>query len=612
MIRIRSALLPALLFLGATALYFPLTARYFVSEDFLILRRLMEQPLGETLFAQSTGPWLETTVVLFYRPVASLLLLLQVALFGPNPHLLTLVQVLVHGVCVLLVFAIGRRLLAGEGDSGTAAAGIVAALFAVYPFHPNTVVWIASGVNLYAAAFLLLAVWFYLGERRWLALLAFALALGCYEAAAVLPLLLVVCDLCREGNGRGDPEEGRGGAGVWSRRVTRWGPYFLILGGYLLLRGWALGAVVGGYPQTRSRLVDAPLEVLGAALASPARILLPLEPALPLGFALVGTALLLALFGVVLWRRRSARRAWLGLGWLLLVQAPFGFVAVVPGNGRFWYLAAFGMALTVVALARSLVTGERQRWVLLATGAAVAGVWLTALLPNLARYAEAGELSRRVQGEITRATAAAITGDIDGEGSVFITRYPRFVYTEAGTPAAQVFTWGLRDAVGPPFQDRAVDLYPLPPLGDGALTAVALGQPDATLLVWDPATESLHPFRLTPALATVTATIQRYEALAPAPGAVIDPTDPSVEILLPAGSPAPTTLFLAGAGNPHREAVAATPDAQGRLHIPLPTAFLEAQGQLYNGVVYWWLETRGPEDRLLAYTLARELRLSTH
>ncbi len=204
MSRIRSALLPTLLVLGATALYLPLTARYFVSEDFLILRRLLEKPLGETLFAQSTGPWLETTVVLFYRPVASLLLLLQVTLLGPNPHRLALIQVLVHGFCVLLVFGISRRLFDRDGNSGPVAAAMVAALFAVFPLHANTVVWIASCVNLYAAAFLLTAVWLYLGAWRRLALLAFALALGCYEAAAVLPLLVVVCDLCRAGSRTGE------------------------------------------------------------------------------------------------------------------------------------------------------------------------------------------------------------------------------------------------------------------------------------------------------------------------------------------------------------------------------------------------------------------------
>jgi hypothetical protein len=567
--------------------------RSFTSEDFLILRRLTEAPFWETALTQFQGPWLGTTVVLFYRPVASFLLLLQIAALGLNPALLTLLQIGLHGLCVVLVFRIAGRLFQGAAGSGGRVEGmVVALLFALYPLHANTVVWIASFVNLYAAVFLLASVWWYQRDRPGWALGAFALALGCYEAAVVLPFLLVAIDLTA----------GTARATSWKVRARRWGPFFLVLGAYFAVRLATLGTLVGGYAGTRSRLLEEPLTVLLAALAAPVRLLLPLEPALAVGWAAAG---FLALAALAVWR--GDRIALLGLGWTLLAQAPFGFVALVPGNGRFGYLAAFGMALAVVSLVPSLVPRQSpaqvRRSALWIAGSGVAVLWAALLWPVLGHYREAGRLGRKIPEAIQR----ALDGTTSPRGPVFLTRYPTFVHTAGGAPAAQLFTWGLRDAVNPPFSDPGVNLYPLPPLGDGALRAVVEGQPEALVLLWDGESETVHPFRVTPGLTTATAGVEIYHALEPAPGAVAAST---TEILLPRGAPAPTTLLLAGPSNPHREPVTATPDGEGRLRIPFPAAFLEAQAELYHGTVYWWLETRGPAGELLAFTPARELRVT--
>ena len=65
--------------------------RYFVSEDFLILRHLASAPLWETAWAHLTGPLLGVTFVEFYRPVSAFLLHGELLLWGtlPAPYLLT-------------------------------------------------------------------------------------------------------------------------------------------------------------------------------------------------------------------------------------------------------------------------------------------------------------------------------------------------------------------------------------------------------------------------------------------------------------------------------------------------------------------------------------------
>src|SRR5262245_34230603 len=91
-----------------------------------------------------------------------------------GPYLL--VNVLLHVLTSLLVWALGRRLGLGAGGSLVAAL-----LFAAHPVHAEAVAWVSGRAELLAALFVLAAWWLHLSPRP-----AAALA-----SAAVLALALL-------------------------------------------------------------------------------------------------------------------------------------------------------------------------------------------------------------------------------------------------------------------------------------------------------------------------------------------------------------------------------------------------------------------------------------
>ena len=119
----------------------------------------------------------------------------------PDPAVFHLVNLALHVGCVLLVFAILRRLF---GHDGAACCG--ALLFGLHPVQVESVAWISETRGVLCGVFSLVAVWLYLryadvpGSRRSriihyaLATAAFVLALLCKPAAVAVPLLIGVLD----------------------------------------------------------------------------------------------------------------------------------------------------------------------------------------------------------------------------------------------------------------------------------------------------------------------------------------------------------------------------------------------------------------------------------
>ncbi|QXE92342.1 glycosyltransferase family 39 protein [Geomonas subterranea] len=90
----------------------------------------------------------------YYRPVIALSFYLDHLLFGQNPIILHLENILIHAANAVLVLLLGRRLL----PESTRWAPLVAALlFAVHPVNSEAVSWIAGRTDPLAASFVLLA-----------------------------------------------------------------------------------------------------------------------------------------------------------------------------------------------------------------------------------------------------------------------------------------------------------------------------------------------------------------------------------------------------------------------------------------------------------------------
>ncbi|MEM9556216.1 MAG: hypothetical protein AAGC60_18305 [Acidobacteriota bacterium] len=579
------------------ALYAPGLGRGFVSEDFLILRRLHDGG-WRLAFEHFTGPWLGVTFVGFYRPLASALLDAQIALFGVRPAPLLGVQLLVHLLNTALV---GRLLWRLGGRTGPAIAG--AALFALHPLHPNAVLFVASFATLYAAAGVLTALLLHLRGRRLGATCALAAALLCYEQAAVAPALLLALDLLTP---RAPQKLDARRLGALARHHA---PYWLVLGVYLAVRRLALGASVGGYDGFRARLTPERwpelLRDLGHDLVlTVSPDVVPTVPAWLWigGLGAVAATLIAGVAGVV--RRHAApplRLAALGLTWTIVALAPFAFTGIVPGNGRYLYLSVAGSALVVVAAGRVLARGARRlgarhlggRTLGARTlGARTLGArHLEAILPTvlalLFAVALAGLVRLHLDSSDTAARLQAALVDAP-PGTLLVADRPEFLEL-AGRNAAQIVHWGLADAVRPPFVEpsRARMVLPLPDaLGAPSLFHLARQLPDVRIVRW-----------------TGDSVVQVYEVAADLnemPSRLVTHPNRPPEIAY-RGNPARRhRLVLLTAGAPHVSA-APPPPTSGFVDVSIPTRWLDSMDRLYPGAPVWaWIEALDRDGRVVA------------
>lgn len=554
------------------AFYGRVLGRYFTSEDFLLLRFLSENPPWRDLGALFTAPWLEISVVKFYRPVSTLLYGLEIAAFGANPAGYNVVHVLVHALNAVLVGRIARQMTEGE-DVPAFAAGL---LFALYPLHPNAVIFGASFATLFAATFLFGSLLAWLRSARLLALGLFALALGSYEAAVVFPAVLAVHEhlLARR-----------------RPRVPGYLPFFGLAGLYLLLRKSLFGVFIGGYEEQGRSLLSPELgPLLKNLAASIFRLHVPLY-AWELGTWATAAfcGLLIGVPLAVLWMRRRAEdrrlRLWLfAWVWTLASLAPFAFRPAVPANGRYWYLAAAGVVLSLSFLAR-------MRGGFLAP---VVLFWGVLLHGYLGVHLEAGETARSIQSGLVRSGGAS-----------FLTGHPDFLTNEAGVPIAQVLRYGVWDAVHPPFVQAAVPVYPLPPLQDLELLPIVRGAPGSRIDAWDPELRQLR--QVAPPAGTAPAELT---VLGPPGGAVVDTAREGLQVAVPPAQHVRFRLIVISRGNP--AVIDLGPEAVqgGTLRASFPDDFCRTMHRLYGGEMFWWIEARDAAGGVSGFTPMRSFRVA--
>lgn len=538
--------------------------RGFTSEDFLILRRLAGGDFFTRAAESFTGPWLGVTFVGFYRPFSSLLLQLELLAFGVSPLPYLLLHLALHGVCALGLAAWLGRL---DAQADRRQLFLVALVFALYPLHPNTVLFIASFATLFATLFVFATLYLEAAGRRSLALVVAPLALLSYEQAVVLPGLLLFFDVARK----------RGG---WRSRLHLW-PYFAITVAYLLLRRQVLGGGLGGYDAFRQRLLD-PAALLGSLGEVASRLFVPVYtlPASRLS-ALLVLAVLAVIAGLALARREEpgARIALAALLALPLVQAPFVFTGVVPGNGRYFYLAAAFVAIVLWQGFR-LLLARRESWVA-AAQLAVALLAAISLWQVVEVYAQAADRCGNLRRRLEAAPA----------GRLFVAGRPLFAQ-KWGVPVAQIFHWGLADAMKPPFTERVdLEVYPLPELEEAAL-APLLGRPDLGRAV------SLGEGDLLLELAAPTTVPARLEA-PDFPRIGIPPGTRLRLVVLAEGGPSVLDL-------PPLPGDAAG-EASGEALAEVPKATLDSMRELYHAPIFVWVEVRGAGFELLAVSEVFEL-----
>ncbi len=137
-----------------------------------------------------------STVLKTYIPLTITSFIFEYHLFGYQPFIYRLDNLLLHLFTTAMVFLIGRQFKLSEW-----AAGAAALAFGIHPMHVESVAWISQRKDVLCASFYLLAIWSY-GRwlergRRWSYLLAVLCALASILSkpmAVSLPWVLWVVD----------------------------------------------------------------------------------------------------------------------------------------------------------------------------------------------------------------------------------------------------------------------------------------------------------------------------------------------------------------------------------------------------------------------------------
>ena len=595
----RKVVPPLVLLAAVLAFYGRALDRPFTSEDFLLIRYLGENPPWRDLVAQLTQPWLGISVVKFVRPVSTLLYGIEIAAFRGQPFGYNLAHVLVHVLNAVLVWIIVRRLVRAVLETEDEVTPLAAALlFAIHPLHPNAVIFSASFATIFGAVFFLGSIAAYQRFRdrgslvAWgVALVLFLLALGSYEAAAVLPGVLAVHDHLLIGRRRPHRSLPAG-----------YLPFFGVLGLYLLLRRWIFGVTIGGYEEYSQRLLAPQIRRTVEDLATSIHQLhFPLYDGAPVAWAILASCAVFVGAPLVFWivrkggRRGGHARLWLfAWAFTLAAMAPFAFRPSVPGNGRYWYLATAGVAMAVCLAVGGIFAKTPRPWRYLAPPGAVllGGVWIVLLNGYIGSYIEAGQTARTIQDDLLRVRTGPET---------FLTRYPYFVENEARVPIAQVYHYGVWDSVHPPFTEKSVPVYPLPPLAGTDLLPVVLGSPGRAVYEW----EAGQVRRFTPPSGPA---LPEFQVLGPADGAVVDPARDFAEVAIPPGPHARFRLILS---TPINGAVFDLTPQGNVLRADLPDEILQTSDRLYGkSVHYWWIEARDAGGRVSGFSRMRSFRIS--
>ena len=104
----------------------------------------------------------------YYRPVVGVTFLLDFLIWRWNPLGYHLTNVILHVLCVLLVFQVVKTILDDHSkmEGKNLIAFFTAALFAIHPIHTESVSWIAGRTDILAALFFLLAFLAYILFRK--------------------------------------------------------------------------------------------------------------------------------------------------------------------------------------------------------------------------------------------------------------------------------------------------------------------------------------------------------------------------------------------------------------------------------------------------------------
>ncbi len=166
-----------------------------------------------------------------YRPLAILSFLVEYSIFGLNPAVYHLDNIVLHLAASVLCY-----LLLKEVFKDSLVPLYSALLFAAHPVHTEAVTWVSGRAELLAAVLSLISMYIFIKRRGnifflFLSLLTFFLALLTKESSATVPLLLTLYLLIIEQKRK------------WTGYIGTVMPYFAVLAVFLVLKYRVIGTL---------------------------------------------------------------------------------------------------------------------------------------------------------------------------------------------------------------------------------------------------------------------------------------------------------------------------------------------------------------------------------
>ncbi len=302
-----------------------------------------ENPDIQSLNGENIKRIFTRSIIGNYNPLPILTFAIENAIFGLNPSVMHITNLLLHIACCLLVFLVGIRL-----KLSPIAALFAALLFAIHPMRVESVAWITERKDVLFGFFFWLSFLFYLksySKKKYFyyALLIFPLALLSKIQAVSLPLAFLCADYLRKKNFK------------VNYIVEKW-PFFLLslvtgLAGIYFLKG--AGSLNPGKTQDLFAIYERPIIGAFSYITYLYKLLIPhpMSPLYPYPDGLdaihyILAAAILPVLGLVffMWKKRNKPAvfafAFFTVNVIFLLQvvgAGQGFIA-----DRFTYIAYFG------------------------------------------------------------------------------------------------------------------------------------------------------------------------------------------------------------------------------------------------------------------------------
>jgi hypothetical protein len=350
---------------------------------------ILDNPYVRNGLSWATVQWAFTTTLGgFWFPLTWLSLALDSTLFGMHAWGYHLTNVLFHAMNTLLVYALFRRLTAGERTGTWKACLFAAALFAVHPQRVESVVWAVERKDVLAAFFGLLTLLMYLvyvrkpSPERYLGVtLLLVCSLLSKPMLVTIPALLLVLDYW--------PLERLKSGRVWAvaREKIPWLLIALAISLNTYLIQLSQGVLAGSMGErARNAAVNYFLYVRDffymrhlAVVYGP----MPWVGAWQVTAAVLFVVAVTAIAATLAWRNIPGGKPFL-VGWLWYAGVVFPMSGIVQSGyniraDRFSYFPMLGLTLALVWGVLPLLSVGRWRWGSMLAAIAVVGLlgWLS-------------------------------------------------------------------------------------------------------------------------------------------------------------------------------------------------------------------------------------------